>query len=832
MQWAAGRLRESLRQYGGDLLTGHAAGTSGQWTLRVGLAGSSLASEMAKNGFPAPPEPESFRIEHEDSGLTILAADSTGAMYALLELAELVAASGREDSFPAVPAGLRHPRLAWRSVQLFLNHEKMEAEWYHDAAFWEKYLALLAESRFNNLSLTFSHQNSYLAPPYPFLVSLPEFPQVRVLGLSERERERNLSSLQLISRLARERGLHFTLGIWQQHDCGFGAPMVEGLSEDIRGECNALGLRRVLESCPAIDGLQFRMNFEAGVPEDRQGEYWSAQFRAIADVGRRIRVDLRAKGLSNETIADAQRKLPDIVVSTKFWCEHLGLPYHMPAIQRFDVLHYRRYGTWDLLEKPRPWPLVYRLWSFGSQRVLQWAGWEYAKRFAESCRWGGEGFEIMAPLTNKGGRNEGEPFHLITDPAFQPFGHDFERYWLFYRMFGEAGYGESGEPGWRRILQERFGSAGVHVEQAFEAASGILPLITTVFQHSASAWGFWPELWAGEPYWADLRTEPSDPTQFYGMDEYAVVVTRREPLCGKWTPFQTAAWFRDLAAQTRQALERAESSADLMRNAEYRGMQLDLRMSADLADYHADRLEALTNLCLFGRTRDIRRHQRVVLLLRQAHLHWGNLAERAKSVYHSDLRFGLSGRGQSGHWEDRKAFLEDELRQVESQYDGPPEDGEPELLPGEQGLPDLPAIVFDPPAHAVADQPFSVRLRVSPPHSVKEVVCHYRKALQTLPFLQVPMNSSNGLDFETVLPADAVSARWDLMLFFELRLSGGEARRWPDWRIQTPYFVVETHSRPEYTASFSARNGPPPAPHGSVRIRGWSGPLQSQSSCN
>ena len=121
--------------------------------------------------------------------------------------------------------------------------------------------------------------------------------------------------------------------------------MVEGLTPEIRAQYNAAGLARLLASCPRIDGVQFRMNYESGVAEDRQAEYYEPQFRAIAECGRPIRLDLRAKGLTDDTIELAQKLVPDTVISTKHWCEHLGMPYPMPAIQQFDQKNYRRYGT-------------------------------------------------------------------------------------------------------------------------------------------------------------------------------------------------------------------------------------------------------------------------------------------------------------------------------------------------------------------------------------------------------------------------------------------------------------------------------------------------------
>ena len=64
---------------------------------------------------------------------------------------------------------------------------------------------------------------------------------------------------------------------------------------------------------------------------------------------------------------------------------------------------------WMTASPARSFPLIHRLWSAGSQRVLLWGDPEWVRRFARSCTLGGGGFKVMAPLTNKGVRDEGPP---------------------------------------------------------------------------------------------------------------------------------------------------------------------------------------------------------------------------------------------------------------------------------------------------------------------------------------------------------------------------------------------------------------------------------------
>ena len=49
-------------------------------------------------------------------------------------------------------------------------------------------------------ALTFADHTAYLNPPYPFLVKVPEYPQVKAIGLSELMRRTSAEALLAIDR--------------------------------------------------------------------------------------------------------------------------------------------------------------------------------------------------------------------------------------------------------------------------------------------------------------------------------------------------------------------------------------------------------------------------------------------------------------------------------------------------------------------------------------------------------------------------------------------------------------------------------------------------------
>jgi hypothetical protein len=745
------------------------------------------ASHLAHTGPAAGETDGAFSFARPDADtIAIRAATPLGMAYGVAELERRAACRrGGETLLTLTGDESTAPRLTWRSVQIFLGNRDHDEVWYQSDAFWDDYLAQLIACRFNNLSLTFGHQSNYLTPPYPFLVPLPEFPDLRLDGFTDAERDANLRRLQTVSRLTRAHGLHFTLGIWTQCPGPFGDVMVTGVADDDWARLNEIGLARLLEACPEIDGVQLRLNYESGIPEAEQFAFYQAQFRVLADCGRPLRVDLRAKGLADSVVAAAQEVLPDVVVSTKFWCEHLGQPYAMPAIQQADQPHYRRYGYWDLLARPRTTPLIYRLWTAGSQRALAWGAPSWVRRFAAACGDDTDGFEIMAPLTNKGGLNEPGAWPVRTD--IDTVGHalgEHDRFHLFYTLFGRLGYdGDCSDNVWRRELRLRadHDDAADALLQAYEAGGQILTLVTVVMQWSASLWGYWPELFAGRTLSEDLTTEPSDPTQFYGVNDYVDHALSGQ-LDGRWTPSQTAALLGQLA-------DAAEEGAA---NAGKAPAAVDSHVLALLGRYHAHRLTALTHLALALRTRADSRRLAAVAAMTRARDTWAQLADLTADVFHHDLVFGRREFGHCGHWQSEQPAVDAQLawlhglareawlRDVDRAY------------PGESARPMQPVVEWTAPAATSADSDLPVIIRVCD-RDVTAVICHAKPMLQPLAFCQLPLRRTDD-SWCCRVPMDQIDARFDLLLFFELRLADGDAVRWPDWRERTPYFRIRTEA--------------------------------------
>src|ERR1022692_420716 len=196
-------------------------------------------------------KPECFTI----SGTSISASDKRGLMYAFLDAADQIRANGRVSNATGCPA------VAIRGIRYFLHNHDLEQQWYYSRDYWDEYFAMLAHNRFNRFNLVFAHQTDYLAPPYPFWLSLPDFPEIRVPGLSDEQRAKNLEMLQYISQAAADHGIDFTLGIWEHN---YENGMVSGITRENIGPYSHEALKTILQRCPAIHSVQMRTNEESG----------------------------------------------------------------------------------------------------------------------------------------------------------------------------------------------------------------------------------------------------------------------------------------------------------------------------------------------------------------------------------------------------------------------------------------------------------------------------------------------------------------------------------------------------------------------------------------
>ena len=786
------------------------------------------------------------------SVLLVTGTDARGLMYALLDVADRVGwPQSAEQPFSNVGDAEEKPYTPERALSIYTFNRSYWESRFYDEAYWAKYLDVLAQNRFNSLVVIFGYENGgFLAPCYPYFFDVEGFPDVRMVGITPEQQKRNLTALNRLIQMAHDRGVNFTVGIWDHiyrgGVQGGGIPgadeatqkPVPGLVWGVTGSnlvsYTKAALARFVQAVPAADAIQFRMHDESGLRNSEQESFWRDVFQMMKEKAPNLRLDLRAKGLPDSVIQSASEVGVKFRITTKYWMEQMGLPFHPTHINQQNQFD-RRHSFADMLRYPQPYKMHWRLWNGGTARVLLWADPDYARRFAESTHlYDGDGFEVNEPLCTKmeAQPHDATPFDLLT-PSRRYYDFEFERYWHFFQAFGRVGYNPDTPPEvWRREFEKRFGKeAAPFVEQGLHQASRVLPRIVA----SCYPYGAFPMTrgWAEKQRLGDLpayaKAEGSDIQQFANFDEEAQLLLERGETA-KIRPAENSRWFAQTAAAILSQIAEAEQRVGDHRTKEFDSTITDLKMLAQLGLFHARRIPAAVCYRLFDRTRDVAALDDAITYERNAIIAWQQLVTAAGDFYTEDLRMGVRGANLCGHWKDELAALEKGLASLERQRAAVPPTGG--TIPAPHYTTELrtadgepPVVIHQAITKASVGKPLILTAKVRDPSGVKWVRLRYRNVNQHEDYRTLPMLPTGEKDhYRATIPAEQVGPTWDLMYFIEAMDQQGNGRIYPDLNEETPYVVTHLqHSEADFqTSRIKPQEVPVPLPDhpGNVFLEG------------
>lgn len=813
--WAIDQLRGASRSRG----------------LQVEMGPSTVAdlavvlSDGTDGGVEASSEAYRFTVEADGTSqlrATVVAGGERGFVYALTELAERIASQGL-DGVVAGTDETHAPATPVRGMCRSFSAVHHDLAWFRDRSFWTGYLDHLATQRFNRFHLALGMQynfgigaagpqtasDNYLCFAYPFLVEVPGHEGVRVQGLDDDERDRNLAALRHIARETRRRGMSFQLGLWNHaYDYGKGSEHwypVLGIGRETHVTYCAAAVAHLLEQVPDIDGVTFRVHYEGGVP-DGNSAFWERMFASIDDLDRPVQVDLHAKGV-DQAIIDAVDK-PNLraTLSAKYAAEHLGLPYHqasirsleaaMPVREGYELMgtaefsrRFTRYGYADFLGEDRRVDVAFRIWP-GTQRLLLWGDPAFAAGYARSSTLAGaQGLEISEPLFFKGRKGAGivgghDPY---ADDELRLGVADWRKHEYTYLLWGRLLYDPDTDPEvWRRHLRAEYGPVAEPLETALGVLSRVLPLVTTAHMPSASNNSYWPEMYTdlpispwvhALPYWWDTpnptnwgAASPLDPTLFYGVDEY-VQDALMGALSGRYTPLEVAAWLEALAADGASAIDSIAGAAG-GDAPQVRRAVVDLRVLVQLARFFAGKFRSAVEYAFHRQTGDPDLLVRTIELLEEAHADYAAIPGIVEGVYQAQLSFGPRV-SEGGHWSDRLPAMNDDLRALRLELERLPtatEASDVQLLRRASRW-SLDGAELDASDRFTRGHAFDVRLSHPNPSRISGATLHYRRLDQSETFRCVDMERV-GDGFAGSVPAAYTDTTYPLMYFVEVHRDG------------------------------------------------------------
>ena len=834
VQWAVGEFRQALAH------EGIALSTSSALTVVVSPASGPLAQTF--NNLPSIMQPETTALipgsHHDTPAILVTGVDARGIVYGMLELIERIRLN--DDPFTALH--LASPLIEAaankvRSVARPFLSEIEDKSWFYDRSFWKDYLDTLAFARFNrfNFALGFGYDfprgvtGDYLHFPYPYLVEVPGYEQVKVEPrLQSGERDRNLGTLQYIAEETVRRGLKFQLGIWthayEWTDSPNSDHHIIGLTPQIHAAYCRDALAAVLKACPQITGLTLRIHGESGIPEGSY-PFWQTLFEAISGAGRTIEIDMHAKGLNQTMINMAHKTGMPVKAGAKFWAEHQGLGYHQADIRETEYprtgvtgafavssgeRNFTRYGYGDFYGQRSDVEILYRVWP-GTQRHLLWGDPALASGYGRAANFcGAAGMELCEPLTFKGREGSGHPGgrNSYTDPSLANFNRDTAKFAITYLLWGRYLYNpDTAAEVHHRFFRHVFGSSGPALEAALAASSRVLPLITTAWLPSASNHSFWPELYTpvsilpstGKPLYSDSPAphtvsaiSPLDPQLFSTIDQYArdLVSGRKN---ARYNIGEVIQWLEAMVRTSTQSLAGARSgSGTRAKSREFRQTEEDILILNGLGLYYANIFRAALFYSIHEQTGDSAAASLSLTAYRKARNAWADMAKRAESIYSRDISYG-DVPIRRGHWADRLPEIDRDLAALGNHFDDDTKQksSASDAIQAIAKASSRPSIAVE---HTVPEgfrQRSDLKLIMTTPASVTESILWYRHVNHGERWLSSPMQRA-GNEHTAAIPGNYTSSPYPLQYYFELH-TAREAILHPGFNAtlsNTPYYAI------------------------------------------
>jgi hypothetical protein len=603
---------------------------------------------------------ETFTITSTPARISITGGDSRGLIYGALEAREQL----RNWVKPAeVRASSRKPALAFRGIKLntpWDSYRPSSAIDQHtatmrDLKFWEAWLDMMVENRFNAFTLWTMH-------PFTYMIRPANFPEAS--KWSDAEFAEWQGMYREIFRMAKERGLDTYVVFWsifvspefaKAHLPGsrnfYPHYYVDGDTSPITKRYLRESVTQMLKEYPDLDGIGVSHGEGMGgmTPLERQ-QFVDEVYIAGALEARKSRpVKLIHRVPFSSGLSSGPGVSADVEKITRAAMEKLGNQFSGPiwvemkfnwshghSTPKLVKVHGGKLG--DTYFQPKP----------SNYRVV----WQVRNEDFFALRWGDPDF-IRAHIAANGlhdyvgGYFVGSETYLPALDYFTTTGRQvawnyaFERQWLFYRLWGRLLYDrQTSDDVLARGFTERYPANGQRLFAAYRLASTVPLTLASLYD---SRWDF-------TLYSEGMLALQGEITKYIGIDALiaqpvldpaylSVGDFVRRTLAGEsfpasaMTPTNTA---RLLEQRCQKAL-RLVADLDTARNDSLMYEVADVRAWSHLGLHLAEKLRGAVALHTYRTAGDEARRQAAIVHLEKALAHWDDLVRVTRPIY-KDMR--------------------------------------------------------------------------------------------------------------------------------------------------------------------------------------------------
>jgi len=404
--------------------------------------------------------PESFKIIANGESLSIIGGDGRGLIYGALSAAEQV--SNGVD-LKAISNDSQSPQLAFRAIKHNLPWDSYRSssalDLHYDTArdikYWEAFLDMMCDNRFNTLSLWNLH-------PYPYMIRAKNYPEANPFTDAQFAEWKNL--FQQIFKMAKDRGIETYVVAWNilvsqsfakannlTDKNSYPYYRGEGNTSELVARYNRESLTQMLEEYPDLTGFGFTFGeqMEGMTPDERQQWIDSVMLAGMRNARRSVKMIYRMPQSAEANIGGSTSKATELL--TRNSVEKLGKSFGDPIWVEFKFNWSHGHSSTELI-KIHGGPLTDTFFTPKPQNYK--VTWMMRNEDFFALRWGVPSF-IREHIAKNGSQDYVGGYFVGSDtyiPAKDYFTatsepvnwtYAFQRQWLFYKLWGRLLYNSS-----------------------------------------------------------------------------------------------------------------------------------------------------------------------------------------------------------------------------------------------------------------------------------------------------------------------------------------------------------------------------------------------------
>ena len=628
---------------------------------------------------------EAFTIMPQGKVINIIGGDDRGMIYGALAVVEQLR---NGTTLANIKADEQTPKLEFRGIKFNLPWETYRPSsaldqhipTVRDVAYWEAFLDMMVENRFNLVSL-------WNMNPYTFMLLPKNFPEAS--PWSEKEMEEWQTLYQRIFAMAKERALDTYIVHWNifvskefaaAHDVAkqnfYPHYYVPGDTSEIVKRYLRESVKQVLEEYPDLDGIGISHGEGMANMTPLQRQEWidDVLIAGMLEADRPVKLIHRvpfSSGLSSEpgvsqdveqVTRDAMERLGDSFEGP-IWVEMKFNWSHGHSTPKLEKVHGGKLGNTYFEPLPQNYKIV---WQVRNEDffALRWGVPDFIRQHialnGQASYVGGYfiGSETYIPALDY--------FTAVDDPVDWKWA--FQRQWLFYKLWGRLMYDNTTPDSvFQAEFNQRFGKKGDNLLNAYALASNTQLQLASLYD---SGWDF--TLYS-EGFLAlqgdytkyisveQLINHPTMASEYVSVGDYVAATTAGLSFAqDKITPPKLVA---QLIQDNQQALKLVKDIS-VKGNASLMYEVADIKIWANLGLHLAAKLQGAMALKQFQLSGDKSQQQLAINHLQQALAYWDEVIKISRPIYkdmkltHYNHNFFVANDDNLFHW----ALIRDQVK--------------------------------------------------------------------------------------------------------------------------------------------------------------------------